>query len=129
MLIFPRNQESQLAPMAGFRDHVDPLLIAYLPDGLTIVRDAAGAPDFLLLRYRNEAGDAAGGLLNLRLAFTPLAAEQIATVTAAGQQAVLVGFDEGYFRLRLRSTQIEGAADRTGDWHRAVFAGGAITSS
>ena len=26
-------------------------------------------------------------------------------------------------------TQIEGAADRTGDWHRAVFAGGAITSS
>ena len=46
MLIFPRNQESQLAPMAGFRDHVDPLLIAYLPDGLTIVRDVAGAPDF-----------------------------------------------------------------------------------
>jgi hypothetical protein len=129
MLIFPHNQESQLAPTAGFRDHVDPLLIAYLPDGLTVVRDAAGAPDFLLLRYRNEAGDVAGGLLNLRLGFNPLAAEQIAAATAAGQRAVLVGFDEGYFRLRLRSTQIEGAADRTGDWHRAVFAGGAVTSS
>jgi hypothetical protein len=125
MLLLPNNHDPQPAPL-GYSDHQDPQLMYYLSEGATVARARDGWPAFVVLRYRDDM--AAGGILSLRLVLKQPSPELLASAGAAGRQPLPVVFDEGAFRLRVRSS-LDGSDAQAGFWRPAVFAGSDVTVS
>lgn len=118
MLLFAASG-SPLPGITAFPDHLEERVLHVLPAALRVAvapppnRD----PDFFVLRYHGDFATARGGLLHLRLELEPPAIS-----STDGREIRQVGFDNGRFRLILRSL-LDGEDDEAGDWHPVTLAG------
>ncbi len=115
MLVLPRSSDIS----TGFADHLDVAIRYGLPDRLTLAQTPTGEPDFFLLRYSGDRQDS-GGLLQMRLQFVPFSEALTTAIIAAGQKLLLIPFESGAFRIRVRSP-ITDETQQTGTWHPVLF--------
>ncbi|HUX86763.1 MAG TPA: hypothetical protein VMW65_07150, partial [Chloroflexota bacterium] len=121
MLVLSALAGSPVADATVFPDHQDQHLLYFLPPGLRIAMNAAGEPDFFLMRYHGDFAQAEGGLLRVTLNFAAVSDASLAAAHAAGWTVRAVGFSAGQFRLRLRSL-VEGKDDVLGEWRPLALA-------
>lgn len=114
--------EPPLPGWTSFPDHLNSQTLYYLPAALELLSTADGDPDFFLLRYHGDFTQSKGGWLRFRLGFSPVSESLEQSSSAAGWSLQMVYFQEGRFRLRLRSLQ-EGKPDDLTDWRSIVPAG------
>src|SRR5262245_35275339 len=99
-----------------FPDHLDGGTLYYLPAELDLATNSQGEPDFFLLRYHGDNSAVSGGLLHFRLQFRAVSEETRQRLESADFRLRQVGFENGRYRLRLRSL-LQGGNDESGDWH------------
>jgi hypothetical protein len=111
----------------GFADHQDAAIRYQLPDRLTLAQTPTGEPDFFLLRYSGDRHDS-GGLLQMRLQFAPFSEALTTAIVAAGQKLLLIPFESGAFRIRVRS-RLTDEAQQVGIWHPAIVSGNQVITT
>lgn len=119
--------EPPLPGWTAFPDHLNGQTLYYLPTALELMSTSEGDPDFFLLRYHGDFTQSKGGWLRFRLGFSPVSESLEQSSAAAGWSLQMVYFQEGRFRLRLRSLQ-EGRPDDLTDWRSVVPAGGELVA-
>ena len=125
MLVFPSQLSSASPTFSGhFSDHIDAETFYTLPTGVTLSMTPADLPAFFLLRYGGDFSTAKGGFLQLQLQFEPLPINSLPDAGKAVKQYRAVAFARGYFRVRVRSPDLETALetsslpeDLSGAWH------------
>ncbi|MEM8806322.1 MAG: hypothetical protein AAGF01_09885 [Cyanobacteria bacterium P01_G01_bin.38] len=125
MLILPPRSP---APPQTLSDHLNDQVVHYLPPGVTLAQTASGLPDFFLLRYAGDFATAKGGLLRLQLQFKPASEEMQHDSAASGRHLRAVAFDQGYFRVRLRS-QLTDELEQVGSWHALSLTGPTLATT
>lgn len=122
MLVLPALAPSPVAGSAAYADRDDSHLAWILPAGVSIEHAFNGVPDFTLLRYRNENGTGGGGVLRLRLGWSPAAAQAVADATTRGWRVVPVPLTSGRSRV-VRRVVVGGDAQAIGPWTRVTTGG------
>ena len=122
MLVLPALAPSPVAGSAAYADRDDPHLAWILPAGVSIERGFNGVPDFTLLRYRNESGTGGGGVLRVRLGWSPVAAQAVADATTGGWRVAPVPLTSVRSRV-VRRVVVGGDAQAIGPWTRVMTGG------
>lgn len=119
MLVLPALAPSPVAGSAAYADRDDSHLAWILPAGVSIEHAFNDVPGFTLLRYRNESGTGGGGVLRLRLGWSPAAAQAVADATTRGWRVVPVPLTSVRSRV-VRRVVVGGDAQAIGPWTRVT---------